>query len=187
MHRSPSQIERELNELKFKLQNQAPLPSIPALEALVQKWTSRTVLDPIHRPDLYDATKALEAAQEVWAQRAKDNTTLSNLTRELDESIAQRRIEAARQADEQLQQAISEYQHACLIAARALRKVLHAQRQSSNVPGAQHNISALRVGGFNIPHLFGISNQGTLGSAMQQGLQAFESPPQADNGLRRVA
>ena len=172
-HRPPSQIERELNQLRAKIQNEQ-LPSIPVLEAEVQRWTSKTVLDPIHRPDLYDATKAVEAAQATWAQRARDNTTLSNLTRELDESVAARRIEATNRADSRLIAAIGEYQHACLVAARAFRTLLNVQHQSRQCPGAQSNLSHLRLEQFHVPHLHPISFGGTLGESMLQGAVGFE-------------
>jgi hypothetical protein len=175
MHRPSQQIERELNELRRKLQFQE-LPSITVLEAAVQRWTSRTVLDAIHRPDLQQADQALREAQEMWAQRARDNTSLKLLENELSESIAARRIELATQADNNLSRAIGEYQAACLIAAKSLRQLLNAQHQSQQVPGAQSNLQHMRLDQFNIPHLIPMSWQGTLGHTMLQGTAQFEQP-----------
>ena len=172
-HRAVSHIERELAQLRHKMQSEV-LPSIPLLEAEVQKWTSKTVLDPIHRPDLYEATKAVEAAQQVWVNRAKDNTTVSNLTRELTEATEAKRIEAANRADSRLNAAIGEYTHACLVAARAMRTLLNTQHQSAQVPGASSNLSHLRLHQFHVPHLHPISFGGALGESMLQGAVGFE-------------
>jgi len=181
-HRPAQQIERELAQLRRQLQNADPLPSIPALEAAVQKWTTKTALDPIHRPDLYEATKAVEAAQEVWQQRARDNGAIRQLENELNEATAAERLERATQADSNLGNAIAEYRAACLIAAKSLRHLLTEQHRAAQVAGANSNISALRVEGFHIPHLQPMSFQGTLGQGMIQGTVGFEQ--QNDFGIR---
>jgi len=181
-HRVPSQIERDIATLKAKLQNEQ-LPSITNAEAAVHRWTSKAVLDDQFKPDLYAATKAVEAAQQAWAQRARDNTTLSNLQRELDESVATRRIEAAQRAQARLQTSIDEYMHASRLMARAFRALLNAQYQAQQTPGVNTNLSNLRLSQMHIPHLYPMSFGGTLGEGMMGGLQQFER----DDGLTKAA
>lgn len=176
-HRPPNMIEQDINALKFKIQNE-PLPSIAVCQGEVHRWTTKAVLDDQFRADLWEATQALERAHAAWAARASDNTTLNTLAKELDESQAARRMELIRQADDNLNRAINEYQHNCLLAARALRTVLVAQHRSANTPGAQYNLDHLRLSQFHVPHLWPISFQGALGKGMIDGRQSWEEQPQ---------
>ena len=176
-HRPASQISRELDTLKRTIALADPLPDLTELQLSVNTWTTKTLLDPIHKSDLWEANQALIAAQRAWAERATMNTTLRQLTNELSEALAAERWEAATRADAQLGQAISEYKAACLIAAKSLRALLRAQASTSRTPGASANLSALRLAEFNIPHLIALG-QGTLGQAMlaTNQPQHFEQP-----------
>jgi len=177
-HRVPSQIERDLQALRFKLQNEV-LPSLVVCQAEIQRLTTKTLLDDSFKPDLQLAVMALRDAQAMWSQRATDNTTLSNLTRELDESVAARRIEAVNRAQARLQISIDEYLHASRLMARTFRALLNAQYQAQQTPGVNTNLSNLRLSQMHIPHLYPMSFQGALGEGMMAGIQQFER----DDGL----
>lgn len=171
-HRPVSQIERDL----FQLRN-APKPDIPnlgPLQAAVQHWTTQALINSAYQPQLIEADRKHREAIEVIAESGRRNSQINELDRELQEAVAADRIEKATAADEALSQAINEYKHAGLVAAKALRHLLNVQHQSQQVPGANHNLSSLRLNGFHIPHLYPISFQGSLGEAMTQGLQQFE-------------
>jgi len=177
-HRPPSQIERELFQAKNT--DLPPVPNIGALQAAVNHATTMATLDPLKRPELHEAVQALQQGHDAIAARGRHNTHLANLQRELDESVAARRIEAARRADDRLQQSVNEYKHACLVAARALRGVLNVQHQSAQVPGAASNISALRLEEFHVGHMWPMSWGGSLGAGMMQGRQSWEDQPQPE-------
>ena len=179
-HRPPSQVERELAQARNAVL--PPLPNIGALQAAVSHWTTEATLDPEHKPALQAACEQLRAANIAIAERGRHNLLVDNLTKELEQAQAARRLELATQADDNLGNAIGEYRSACLVAARALRTLLNAQHASAATPGAQSNISALRVELFAIPHLTPLSNHGTLGTAMLQGAVGFEQ--QHDFGIR---
>ena len=186
-HRVPSMIEREIAALRFKIQNEQ-LPSIPVLEAEVQRLGARAVLDPALKPDLHLAVMAVRDAETQWVSRAKDNTLLKQLETELELSMMARRAEAIARADSRLNAAINEYQHACLVAARSFRGLLNVQHQSTKTPGASSNLSHLRLHQFHIPHLHPISFGGSLGESMMSGLQQFEQPElRAVTGFEKVA
>lgn len=180
-HRPSIQIERELQELRRKVQL-VELPALTSLESEVLKQTTKAALDPNCRPDLHNACEALRKGQEVWANRAKDNTSIKLLENELNESMAAERMERIAVADEQLQQAIDQYQHAALAAAKSYRVLLNAQRVAGQTPGASYNLSPQLLK-FDVGFLHGISNQGTLGEAMRQGPVQFEN----DRHLRAAA
>lgn len=171
--RSVEQIEREL----FQARNATlpPVPNIGALQAAVSHWTTEATLDPEHKPALQAAAQALREGNAAIAERGRHNLLIDNLTKELEQAQAARRMELIHQADATLQRAIDDYMHSSLQAARSLRRLIDAQRASSRVPGARHNLAHMRLGEFNIPQLQPISNQGTLGIAMMQGRAQWES------------
>ena len=173
-HRPPSQISRDIAQLRAKLQFQE-LPSLPVLEATVQRLGARAVIDESLKPDLQLAVMAERDAQALWATRAQDNTTLKLLENELNESAAASRMELATAATERVSRAMQEFHHASLVCGRAYRSLLTASAQASNVPGAQYQVPA-HYAKLHLPTLYSVSWSGTLGEAMSQGLQQFEQP-----------
>ena len=173
--RRPSvEINRQIELIKRSISNQNPLPDVQLLEGKITKLTTMALLDSNRKPDLHDAVQQLEQAKQAWATRARQNTELAHLANELSESESEERNQRVDAAERKLMQAKQEYAAACLVCARALRTVMNASHAAAQVQGARYGISDLRVEQFNIPSLFGISNSGTLGQSMTQGLQHFE-------------
>jgi hypothetical protein len=173
--RPSSQITRDIELIKRSIHLQDPLPDLTVLEKKLGQATTKALLDDTKRPELFEANQKFEQAKATWAERARLNTELRQLEIEFSESEAAERMARITAAEEHLGRAVAEYKAACLIAAKSLRNLLDEQRRASRVQGANHGLSNLRLHQFSIPHLHPISNQGTLGQSMMEGLQHWET------------
>lgn len=191
-HRPIAQIERELTALRYSQRRPQDLPHLEPIERRMGTLAAQHAIDPGDvdiKADLWQAGQDLAAAKTIWDAHAKSNTDIRNLEIELNDAQQASRMEAIAVADDLLNEAISEYKHNCLLAARSLRKVLQAQHRSANTPGAGSNLSGLYLHKFHIGHLLPISWQGTLGEVMRDGTAPFEQPPLQPQypDLKRVA
>ena len=172
VHRPVEQIARDLNALKAQRLTQ--LPNIEALELAVQRWTTEATLDEAFKEELRSAVNALRDAKSEWDNRAKLNTQIATMEMELSDAEFNTRRQLIETADRRLSTALDEYQHACLIAARSLRALMNASKQSAQVPGARFDLQHMRLHQFNLPSLMPMAWSGTLGLSMQAGLMPWE-------------
>ena len=177
MRKSVSQLERDLNDLSTEIANAQPLPNLQALERVMTEASARVTLTP--SPDgqdnLREAVRALDVGRAAYATRAQMNNTHDQLTKQLSEAKHAARMEFVEQANDRLAQAVSEYKHASLQAAKSFRNLLNVQRQSAMVPGAQSGLQNMRLHLFNLPSLIPQSWSGTLGEVMITGKAPYEN------------
>ena len=172
------QLERDRANL---IQQQAllnPLPDLPMRRNAVQDAQAR--YDASNDPrTLPERTAALQAAQRLLAEaleKHERSTQLGNqiveLTGRLELAQRRERQQAIDISNNRLAEAVGEYKHAALQAARAYRRILQANRLAHATPGAS---TTTPPAGFNIPHLAVDGGQTfTLGVQMSQGKMSWE-------------
>jgi hypothetical protein len=166
---SIEETRRTIAQLRAEQQFE-PKPDLDQLQHKVNHWTTQATINPALRGELQVAVLALEQARATIADNTQRQNRIVELTNQLADAEQDQRMARIELANRQLEDANNEYRNACLLAARAYRRLLRQQRNSQQVPGAKTVISA----GLHVPFLMPQSWQGTLGDAMKQGLMPWE-------------
>jgi len=135
-----------------------PLADITALEREVARLSAETILDPLKRPDLYDATEAVKAAKQAVIERARAQQHLLVLNSEKAQVIAEERAERVRTANQRLATAENTYVEAAKASVRAYRAYVNTYFQAGDV--RPNHGAPLGAPGFDM-----FLQPGSLGSA----------------------
>ena len=164
------EIQQAIQALEVERMGLA-LPSLAAIESRIQSLGARALLDPTLKGDL-ETTIFSKAEAERQHERSKAiGHELARLRADLQMAEEFERVSKAQTASALCSQAHQEYIAASKATVRAFRRLMRANANAYNVPGAVRAPEDYRL---HLPAVYSQYWIGTVGEYMREALLPFE-------------
>ena len=148
-----------------------PIADLAALEREVARLSALTILDSKHRPDLFEATLAVQAQKQSVIDRAKAISHMLVLRSEKDQVIAEQRKDMLDQFNSRMNAAQNNFVTAAKNFISSYRAMQRQAQINSTIPGASFGVLPVNLVGVLVPHGW----TGDLQSILNSGPLPFET------------